>query len=119
MFTGRYTIQIGKNVRTERWGEGALASCREAQRDAPVAMIRDGRRTLWMFHDRFYWENEGLTGEDVKALVLRRERKNEQTLRPAHSLMNAEASGKPIRVAPHVDLRRAVYERDGGACCQC
>lgn len=119
MFTGRYTIQIGKNVRSERWREGALALCRETQREAPVAMSREGRRTLWLFHDRFYWESEGLGGEDVKALVLRRERKNTQTLRTAHSLMDAEAAGKPTRGPVPVDLRREVYERDGGACCHC
>jgi hypothetical protein len=119
MFTGRYAIQIGKKVRPERWREGALASRRETQRDQPVAMIRDGRRTLWLFHDQFYWESEGLAREDVKALVLRRERKNEQTLLTAHSLMNAGTDGKPIRVAPQADLRRAVYERDRGACCEC
>ncbi|HEX3831755.1 MAG TPA: HNH endonuclease signature motif containing protein [Solirubrobacteraceae bacterium] len=119
MFTGRYTIQIGKTIRAERWRQRAISSCFDTQQGQPVAMIRDGRRTLWMFQERFYWESDGLGGEDVKALVMRRERKNHQTLRTAHSLMNAAATGEPTREPVPVDLRRAIYERDGGACCLC
>lgn len=119
LFTGRYAIRLGKTVRPERWRTHAIEACRAAQENEPVAMLRDGRRTLWLFRDRFYWESEGLERADVKALVRRREQKNTQVLQSAHSLMRAEGAGKPVRVPIPTDVRRAVFERDGGRCCGC
>ena len=84
-----------------------------------MALVLDGRRTLWHFHDRFYWEDEGLTAEDVKALVLQRERRGKQKLQTARSLMRAEEAGRPTRVPIPADARRAVFERDGGHCVEC
>jgi 5-methylcytosine-specific restriction endonuclease McrA len=33
--------------------------------------------------------------------------------------MRAEENGRPTRVAPTTELRRAVFERDGGHCVEC
>lgn len=119
LFTGRYAIQVGKTVRPERWKTAVIKSRLDAQQADPVLFLRDGRRVLWMFHDHFYWESEDLNSEDVKALALRRERNKNQTLQTARSLMRAEAAGKLSRSPISTDLRRAVFERDGGACGEC
>jgi len=119
MFSGRYGVQSGKRALRVRWKRAAYVAMKAAQQETPVTVLRDGRRTLWHFHDCFYWEDEGLDAEDVKALVLQRERRNQQKLQTARSLMRANEEGRPTRVPIPQDLRRTVFERDGGRCVEC
>jgi 5-methylcytosine-specific restriction endonuclease McrA len=119
VFAGRYTICSGRRVFAIRWKQPAFEAMRVAQQDDPAALLRDGKRTLWTLHDCFYWEDEGLSADDVKALIHQRERRAQQKLNTARSLMRAEQAGRPTRVGISSDLRRAVFERDGGRCVQC
>ena len=82
---------------------------RFAERE-PVDVVRDGKRLLWWFHDCFYWDDDGLAADDIKALVLQRERRLQQKLQTAHSLMRAEEAGRPTRIPIPTELRRAVFE---------
>lgn len=119
MFTGRYTVQSGRRILNVRWKRPVYDAIHAAQQDDPVPLLRDGRRTLWHFHDGFYWEDEGLDSEDVKALVHQRERRSQQKLQTARSLMHADEAGRPTRIPIPSDVRRAVFERDGGRCVEC
>jgi hypothetical protein len=119
LFTGRYALQSGKRVFDARWKARDVDRLMEEQLDHPVELLRLDRRVYWIFRDCFYWEEEGLSAEDVKALVLQRVRKRERQLATAHSLMRAEADGRPVRTPVPVEIRRVVFERDGGRCVQC
>lgn len=120
MFSGRrYAVQAGRKLMELRWSKAQMAAAQQAQATEPVPVWRDGRRNLWLFSDGFYWEDDGLDAEDVKALVLQRKRRQAQKLQSARSLMRAEENGRSTRVAPSTELRRAVFERDGGRCVEC
>jgi HNH endonuclease len=119
LFTGRYALQSGKRVFDERWKARDVDRLMEEQLEHPVEVLRLDKRAYWIFRDCFYWEDEALSAEDVKALVLQRIRKRERQLATAHSLMRAEASGRPVRTPVPVATRRVVFERDGGRCVQC
>jgi hypothetical protein len=120
MFTGRYVVQCGKRTYAGvRWKNVAFEEILAAQADDPVELLRDGRRCLWYFLDRFYWDSDDLEVEDVKALVLQRIRQRERKLQTAHSLMRAEDAGRPTRVPIPSEIRRMVFERDGGRCVEC
>jgi len=119
MFTGRYAVVSGKRVHPPRWKRQAFEGINASQKENPVDVVRDGKRLLWWFHDCFYWDDDGLAADDIKALVLQRERRLQQKLQTAHSLMRAEEAGRPTRIPIPTELRRAVFERDGGCCVEC
>jgi 5-methylcytosine-specific restriction endonuclease McrA len=119
MFTGRYAVQSGRRIIVAGWKPTAFVTLKATQQETPVALVKDGRRTLWHFHECFYWDDEGLDVDDVKALVHQRERRSQQKLQTARSLMRADEAGRPTRIPIPSDIRRAVFERDGGRCVEC
>jgi 5-methylcytosine-specific restriction endonuclease McrA len=119
MFTGRYTLRAGRRIYSVRWKQDAFQQLKADQQTTPWPLLKDGRRVLWTMHDCFYWEDEGLGAEDVKALIHQRERRSQQKLQTARSLMRADEAGRPTRVPIPTELRRAVFERDGGRCVEC
>jgi 5-methylcytosine-specific restriction endonuclease McrA len=84
--------------------------------------VCDGRRCTWLFEDRFYQEDEGLSERDVLALVRDRERRARRTLERAHATLARDAGAgppAPARERIPADVRRVVFERDGGRCVEC
>jgi hypothetical protein len=117
MLSGRrYAVQSGRKIIELRWSKAQMGDAQTAQATEPVHVWLDGRRNLWLFLDCFYWDDDGLDADDIKALVLQRKRRLEQKVQSARSLMRAEEDGRPTRVAVPTELRRAVFERDGGRC---
>jgi HNH endonuclease len=94
-----------------------------AQGERPVSVAMSGPRVWWWFQDAFYWDSGGYGERDVLALIRDRQRKSERRLDRARMLLNAEEGlGDPPRSRREgipLDVRRAVFERDGGQCVQC
>jgi HNH endonuclease len=89
------------------------------QHRRPVTIATNGPRRWWWFEGSFYWETAGYGERDVLALVRDRERKNKQRLDRAHTMLNAESSLRRRREPVSREIRRMVFERDGGRCQQC
>jgi hypothetical protein len=80
------------------------------QGDLPVFVARSGQRQWWWWN-AFYWESRDCGPEDVAVLLMMLERDDEQGIEWE---LNAHLAG-PI---PE-DVKRLVYERDGGRCLVC
>lgn len=87
------------------------------QADEPVAVLHDERRTWWLFRERTYWEDDGLSEADVKALALQRDERRARQLERAHDQMLERPVNRRESISE--ELRRQVFRRDGGACVQC
>jgi len=116
----RWRFHAGTAVHTPAWPARRIRALLRAQLVEPVALVRDGHRCAWVFEDRFYWEDAGLEAHDVLALVRERERRARRRLERAHATLaqdGADAPARRERVAS--EIRRAVFERDGGRCVEC
>jgi hypothetical protein len=119
LFTGRYALASGRRTFDVRWSKASVDAILAQQSENPVELFCNEERVYWAFMDCFYWEDEDLSADDVKALVLLRIRRRERELATAHSLMRAEQAGQPVRPPVPIEIRRAVFERDGGRCVEC
>ena len=124
IFRRYYFSQGGKAIlspkgRPVRWKPAQYRTIQLRQQSKPVPVIYSRERQWWMFEGTFYWDNDNPTSRDLLARIPDRERKAERKLERAHMLLNIDANPQPQRRPITRDMRRAVFERDGGKCVQC
>ena len=71
-FSTKYQFSVGKKISKTKLSKAKYSSLLQIQSLDPVKIMTDQEknRTWWMYQDGFYIENEGMSGEDVKAFVL-------------------------------------------------
>ncbi len=120
---GRWALARGRTVYKPRWRSGRMAALLAAQLHRPLAVLELDRRLLWVYRDRFYWDDECLGERDVEALVADRERRSRRRLERAHALLAAESGGAESAAAGRegivLEVKRRVWERCSGRCVEC
>lgn len=119
-FWRRFVFCAGR-VRAERGLTApALARAEAVQRTEAVCVLQDDRRRYWWCCDRFWCEDDDLSPQDVFALAYERELGRRRRLERAHAVLGARAlPERPRREPVPRELRRVVFERDGGRCVEC
>ena len=90
-----------------------------AQQDKPIKLVQDGNRAWWWYRDKYYSDDEGLSAEDVHALLLQRHRSRERKLERAHAEMRGEVGAAFRRERIPEAVRHEVWRRDQGRCVEC
>lgn len=85
----------------------------------PVRVAQDSNRSWWWYRDQFWWDNAGYSPGDVKALIHQRESRHQRRLEQAHTMLRVESSPRPRRQPIPREVKRLVFERDGGECVDC
>jgi hypothetical protein len=119
----RYRFQAGGLEAAHSRGFAGFRRVLRIQRDEPVLVLLDETRgrAWWLFRGVCYYEDEGLSAVEVKALVQERESQRRRRLQRAVALMQ---QAEPVSEAPVRDvlpgaLKRFVWQRDGGRCVAC
>ena len=91
------------------------------QLETPVSMgqMYENRRTWWLFQGEFYWEDEGLSAIEVKALLLDKQRKKARRIERAVAQMHGTPGPATRRDPIPEDVQAFVWSRDGGRCVKC
>jgi hypothetical protein len=115
----RCELRLERPAAGAAWTGRRFRALRVLQETEPVVLFAERERTYWLFEDRVYWDDDGLTEQDVLALVRDRERRLRRKLERARAGLTADRVEGPRRDPIPRTVRRAVFERDGGRCVAC
>jgi hypothetical protein len=86
----------------------------------PVTFGQVGERAYWLFQNRWHWDNDGLTAEQIYALLVTRDQRVQQRINRAQSIVAMQQ--QPVaasRLGLPDDLKQLIWTRDRGCCRRC
>jgi hypothetical protein len=91
----------------------------KTQKEFPCVVMSGNGKKWWMFKDKFYWEDEEYTKDEVMALILDRERKKDKKIKKAMDMVQNSEYKNNTRTKIPDDVRIFVWQRDEGRCVEC
>ena len=125
LFTGKgnlvlWTSKTQGVLVQKRAHKSEVAERLSASNRYPEHFARVGERSYWLFQSKWHWDNDGLTGEQIYALLVTRDQRAEARINRAQSMVAMQQTPRPTRRgAIPDDLKQWVWTRDRGQCRQC
>jgi len=120
--TKLYRFCVGHKYASVEIKESIYQQILESQQHTPVIVMLDStsRKRWWMFRNEFYWEDEGFSQTEVKALILdRTEQKQRKLQRAIARVSQSESEPATTRQPIPDEVKMLVWQRDGGRCVKC
>jgi hypothetical protein len=120
---GTYTLRLGART--------AYTSTAKIHRDDyqhmlndsinnPIRFIWTGERSYWLFQNRWYWDNDDLSADQIYALLVTKAQREQQRINRAQTMVAMQQQPQPtLRGAIPDDLKQYVWTRDGARCRRC
>lgn len=118
-FLKRWRLQHSKLGDSLHLKDGEYRTLLARQVSTPVVVALLEPRRCWMYDGSYYWEDEGLTPEEVKALILDRARRKRKQIQNAVSRMQLDDAAASGRAPIPDDVKLFVWRRDDGRCARC
>jgi hypothetical protein len=119
---GRRTYRLQSSRHQLEWSEKKFERLSIAQRREPVLVTSTGGRRWWWFRDRFWWDDQVLRADEVKAWVLEHDFEALQRRQLTDSLLAAvwqvQADDSSARQISD-EIRKEVWARQEGCCADC
>lgn len=121
---GTAIFNLGSAVFRLRLTRAEHEELEERQRTTPFALGTFNGNKYWFFRGLCYYESEGLTADEVYALVVaaemeHQERRNRQIERAKAMVAQGPQDSTPQRGHISIEIRNYVFQRDGGQCRVC
>jgi 5-methylcytosine-specific restriction endonuclease McrA len=115
-------VSVGRSLyRTVKIHRNDYQQLRELQRRYPVQVVVVNGRTYWQFRGKYYWDNDNLSADQVYALLVTREQREQRRIERAQAIvaMDGRQHSPVVRGAIPEDIKQVVWIRDGGRCRYC
>ncbi|MFJ6280295.1 HNH endonuclease [Arthrobacter subterraneus] len=119
---GPGVLRIGNKVYLlGKWTKAEWRERQELQSERPMPLTTIAGRRYWKFRNKCYWENDGLSSDQIYALLVTREQRTQQQIERAQATvaMGATPRTAAARRAIPDDVKQYVWMRDGGQCQSC
>ena len=121
---GRAIFRFGSTCIQLNLTRDEFQALQDQQRTEPFAVGVANGRKYWSFRFTFYTESEGLSADEVYALIIaaemeQQERRKRQIERAKAMIAQGPQDSTPQRGHISVEIRNFVFQRDGGQCNVC
>ncbi len=114
---------VSGNIRLlEPMNDASYKELLARQQHVPMAVMHEAasRKRWWVFRGDTYLEDEGLSADDVRVLILDRAEQSQRKVRRATARLAVTSErGSTARVPIPDHIKTFVWQRDGGRCVRC